>query len=138
MRRPTRQGRISLTAEHRPSARTHTEKAGNAVAEEISIDFETIAYHAGRVDRVASDVALAQSAASSMNLGGGAFGLMCAFLVLPSTIVSTAAQLALASAQGMVERSAREIRGVSSDFSTLESDITDGVTTLRAELDGLR
>lgn len=106
------------------------------MSDEIAIDFDVLDYHASRVDNVAADVALAQSAAASINLGGGAFGLMCAFLVLPTTIVSTAAQLTLASAQGMVERSAREIRGVGRDFSTLEADIVTGIDDLKSELNG--
>ena len=106
------------------------------MSDEIAIDFDVIAYHAGRVDNVAADVALAQNAAGSINLGGGAFGLMCAFLVLPTTIVSTAAQLTLASAKGMVERSAREIKGVGRDFSTLEEDIITEIDDLKSELDG--
>ena len=106
------------------------------MSDEIAIDFDVLAYHANRVENVASDVALAQNAAGSINLGGGAFGLMCAFLVLPTTIVSTAAQLTLASARGMVERSAREIKGVARDFSTLEEDIITEIDDLKSELNG--
>ena len=108
------------------------------MAEEISIDFDVLAQHATRVDQVAADVALAQNAAASINLGGGAFGLMCAFLVPPTSIVSTAAQAAMGAAKGMVERSAREIRRVGRDFTQLEDDIAADIRTIQSELDGGR
>jgi len=105
------------------------------VTDEIAIDFDVLAYHAGRVERVAADVALAQNAASSINLGGGAFGLMCAFLVLPTTIVSSAAQLTLMSAKNLVDRSAREIKAVAKDFTLLEEDIISEIDDLQSELE---
>lgn len=106
------------------------------MADEIAIDFDVIGYHANRVDQVAADVAVAQSAAASINLGGGAFGLMCSFLVAPTSLVSTAAQLTLNAAHGMVERSAREIRAVGRDFAVLEQDIIAEIDDLQSELDG--
>lgn len=106
-----------------------------AVADRISIDFDLLEQHARRVDLVASDVALAQDAASSINVGGGAFGLMCAFLVPPAALVSSLATSALASAQGMVERSARELRAVGTDFGTTEDAIVTDLAEFVKALD---
>lgn len=105
------------------------------MAERITIDFDLIEQHARRVDLVASDVALAHDAASSINVAGGAFGLMCAFLVPPAALVSTLATSALASAQGMVERSARELRGVGTDFTTTEDAIVTDLAAFDKALD---
>ena len=104
------------------------------MAERIAIDFELLSRHAARVEQVAGDVGVARSAAGSINLGGGAFGLMCNFLVLPTSVVSTMAQSALAAAEQMVQRSAREITAVGRDFTTTEESISAEIATLESEL----
>ena len=104
------------------------------MADKISIDPDRLRTHAGRVEQVAGDVGVARDAAGSINLGGGAFGLMCSFLVAPTSIVSTMAQAALASAESMVQRSAREVRGVATDFEANEDDIEQQIGRLHAEL----
>jgi uncharacterized protein YukE len=104
------------------------------MAEKITIDPDLLRTHAARVEQVAGDVAMARDAAGSINLGGGAFGLMCNFLVLPATVVSTMAQSALLSAGSMVQRSATEIRAVATDFETTEGDIEQTIAGLRSAL----
>lgn len=100
------------------------------MAELISIDPQLITAHAARVDQVASDVALARDAASSMKMGDGAFGILCAFMVPPATIVSEFAKSAIASAERLVERSTRELRGVGTDFSTYEEESVAGINSM--------
>jgi len=104
------------------------------MADEIIIDPDLMRTHAGRVEQVAGDVGMARDAAGSINLGGGAFGLMCNFLVPPVSIVSAMAQAALSSAEGMVQRSAREVRGIVKDFEATEDDIEQQIGRLQAEL----
>jgi uncharacterized protein YukE len=104
------------------------------MADEIAIDPDLLRSHAGRVEQVAGDVAMAKDAAGSINLGGGAFGLMCAFLVPPASVVSAMAQAALSSAGSMVQRSAREIRGVATDFERTEDDIEQQISRLESQL----
>jgi hypothetical protein len=105
------------------------------MAARIAIDPDIIAAHAGRVDQVAADVALAQSAASSIDFGAGAFGIMCAFLVPPATLVGAAASSTLSAAHAMVQRSATELRGIASDFSTTEEAIVTDLKTAIAALE---
>ena len=104
------------------------------MADQISVDPDLMRSHAGRVEQVAGDVGMARDAAASINLGGGAFGLMCNFLVLPTSVVSTIAQSALSSAEQMVRRSAQELRAVVKDFETNEDDIEQQISQLRSEL----
>ena len=104
------------------------------MASKIAIDTDRLAAHAARVDAVASSVDLALSAASSINLGGGAFGLMCNFLVFPTTAVSMIAVSALGSAGEMVTRSAKEVRGLASDFERNEEHIQDQISKIMADV----
>jgi hypothetical protein len=106
------------------------------MAQRIALDFDIARQHATRVDHVSSQVGSARDAAASMNMGGGAFGLMCAFLVPPATMISTAATNTIAAAEAMVERSARELRGVVTDFEGLEDRLVAEVRQLDASLDG--
>ncbi|KQQ92894.1 hypothetical protein ASF62_13935 [Leifsonia sp. Leaf325] len=108
------------------------------MSDRISIDFDRIQQHATRVGTVASDVRNAKDAAGSMNLGGGAFGLMCSFLVAPATMITGVASSMIGTAGALVERSAREIRGVGSDFSALESHITEELAPLLNAVDQVR
>lgn len=104
------------------------------MAERIAVDPDLISAHATRVDVVAGDVALAADAAGSTNMGGGAFGVLCAFLVPPAGIAASMASQAIRSAQAMLERSATELRGVSSDLAAFEDDVVQAVTTLDGQL----
>lgn len=101
----------------------------------IAIDTELLRQHAGRVEQVGRDVGVARDAAGSLDLGGGAFGLMCAFLVPPAVAVSSVAQAAIASAQRMVERSATELRGVAADFTAQEDRVEETLRSVRTRLD---
>jgi len=105
------------------------------MAERIDIDANVLGYHAGRVDQVAANVSTASAAVDSMNLGGGAFGLMCAFLVPPVLVATTAAGLAVNSTERLLQRSTRELRGAVSDFSRNEDDAVRRIENLRRSLD---
>ncbi len=97
---------------------------------QIAVDWGVLNAHAGRVRQVAADTRLACDAAASLNLGGGAFGIMCAFLVPPLSVVSSLAQHALNSAAAAVERSATEVAAMGGDFRELEDLIGRDLTTL--------
>ncbi len=106
------------------------------MSERIAIDADVIAYHARRVDNVASDIHTAVDAAQSMNMAGGAFGVMCAFLVPPAVGVAAVATEALASAERMLERSAEALRDGVSDFASHEDDVVSEISTFRQALEG--
>jgi hypothetical protein len=104
------------------------------VAESISVDFDIVSQHASRVERVAADIGVAQEAIGSVNLGGGAFGLMCSFMVPPVQIVSALASSAVGAAHDMVERSAREIRAAGKDLEAFEEYATSEFAALENEV----
>lgn len=106
------------------------------MADKIAIDSEMLSAHAGRVDAVASGVDLALSAASSINLGGGAFGLMCSFLVMPTMAVSAMAVNSISSAGEMVTRSAKEVRGMALDFERNEEHVHNQIAKILSDVNG--
>lgn len=100
----------------------------------IVIDGDIISAHAARVDRVSADIALARQAASATNMGAGAFGLVCAFLVPPATLATSMAQRAISSSEAMVRRSATEVRGVARDMEAFEDQAVATIDRLGADL----
>ncbi|WP_061965063.1 hypothetical protein [Demequina aurantiaca] len=106
------------------------------MAELIRIDPDTVSYHAGRVDVAAGRVGTAVQAAQSMNVAGGAFGLMCAFLVAPAMATTYAATSAIVSSQKLLERSARELRGAMRDVGVYEQGVIESLNRRISALDG--
>ena len=86
------------------------------MADLIAVDTETVRRHAQRAAQIAADVRLAENAAGSMNVGGGAFGVMCAFLVPPAQAVSSIAAAAITAAATMLEESEEQLRGLADDL----------------------
>jgi hypothetical protein len=106
------------------------------VGEKISVDPEVVTYHAARVEQAASDAHVAVTAAQSMNVAGGAFGLMCSFLVAPAMATTEAAKLMLVSVENLIGRSATTLRAGVGDFAGYEEHVIDTVRALRGDLDG--
>ncbi|MBN9177609.1 MAG: hypothetical protein J0I43_09620 [Microbacterium sp.] len=104
------------------------------MADRIAIDRDLIVSHAARVEQVASDIKVARDAASSTNMGGGAFGVLCSFLVAPATVAAAMAGNAISSAEGMVRRSATEVRGVATDMAAFEDAALAAIKALDANL----
>ncbi|AKV87769.1 type VII secretion target [Microbacterium sp. CFBP9023] len=106
------------------------------MAELIAVDTETVRRHAQRVGQIASDVRLAENAAGSMNVGGGAFGVMCAFLVPPAQLVSSIAIGAISAAATMLEQSEEQLKGLADDFDEGEQRQLDTISGLMASVEG--
>jgi hypothetical protein len=105
------------------------------MAGHIAVDQDLITSHAARVEVVASDIAVARDAAGSTNMGGGAFGVLCSFLVGPASLAASMAQQTIQAAEGMVRRSATELRGVGTDMAAFEDDVVQGVAALGSGLE---
>jgi hypothetical protein len=105
------------------------------MAQTITIDPDLITAHAARVDQVASDIEVARSAGGSTNMAGGAFGIMCAFLVPPASLVANIAMQAISSAEDMVKRSSTELKGVVQDFTQLEEALVADLKKIESGLD---
>jgi hypothetical protein len=106
------------------------------MAGSITIDPDVISSHAQRVEQVAADIKKALDAASGANVSGGAFGVMCAFLVPVAMLVSKEAGSAISSAESMVTRSASELKAVVDDFTKLEDALSSDLKKIQSGLEG--
>lgn len=93
------------------------------MSQQIRMDADILLQHASRVQQLASDAAEAASAIQSVNLGGGAFGVLCAWIVPPVGMVSGAVSQHISGAEGVLERTGQELRAVVADFDTFEETV---------------
>ncbi|REC98258.1 excreted virulence factor EspC (type VII ESX diderm) [Microbacterium sp. AG157] len=101
---------------------------------DIRVDVELLHQHAGLVDQLASDAAQALSAVQSVNLSGGAFGLLCSWMVPPVSSVSQAVGSAIQQGGDAIERSASQLRDAAGDFQRYEESVVDVVRSLERGL----
>lgn len=106
------------------------------MTEKVSVDPEVVDYHLARVEQAAADAHLAVTAAQSMNVAGGAFGVLCSFLVAPALVTTEAAKLTLVSVEKLISRSAKTLRAGVADFDRHETHVIGTVRGLQADLDG--
>lgn len=107
-----------------------TDSGDTVSADRIEIDSGLLRDQARAVTAAASGVDEARQAASSMNLTGGAFGVMCAFLVPPAMLLTDAASSMLTQASEMLVREAGALRGAADDFDDLERGISNELRRL--------
>ncbi|MDT0116618.1 type VII secretion target [Microbacterium sp. PRF11] len=100
----------------------------------ISVDVELLHQHAGLVSQLASDANQALSAVQSVNLSGGAFGLLCSWMVPPVSMVSQAVGSTIQQGGEVIERSATQIRAAAEDFQRYEESVIDAVRSLDRNL----
>lgn len=105
--------------------------------ERIIIDSELLDAHAKDVEAVAADVRLAVQAANQTMLSSGAFGLMCSWMIPPFLAVAGTATSVLNSAASALDRSAREIRAVGSDFDAQEQKVSAALGRLASGVDAV-
>jgi hypothetical protein len=86
------------------------------------------------MQQLASDAAEAASALQSVNLGGGAFGVLCAWIVPPVSLVSSAVAQHISAAEGVLERTGEEMRSAVTDFETYEQAVTQATETIESGL----
>lgn len=93
------------------------------MTDNISVDADLMLQHASRMQQLASDAAEAASAIQSVNIGGGAFGVLCAWMVPPVGIVSGAVAQHIDGAEGVLDKTGTEMRAVVSDFDGYEEAV---------------
>ena len=103
--------------------------------ERIVIDSALLDAHAKDVEAVAADVRLAVQAAHQTMLSAGAFGLMCSWMIPPFLMTAGTASGLLDTAASALDRSAREIRAVGSDFDGQEQRVSATMSRLGIGLD---
>lgn len=100
----------------------------------IAMDGDLLRYQATQVETIASDVAEAVSAARSLNLGGGAFGVLCSFLVPPAQLVSSAAAQLLQESEALLQRTGTQLRGAAKDVEDREADLAAQLRAIQGRL----
>jgi hypothetical protein len=101
----------------------------------IAIDAEALRQHATAMRQVAADVQEAVEAARGIDLAGGAFGIMCSFLVPPAQAASTAAISGITSSKGMLDRTADEVVDVADETDAAEADRVRTFQSVQKALD---
>lgn len=101
---------------------------------DIRVDVELMHQHAGLVDQLASDASQALAALQSINLSGGAFGLLCSWMVPPVGIVSQVMGSAVQAEGETIQRTAQQLRDAASDFQTYEDSVVDIIRGLERGL----
>ncbi|ACQ79137.1 conserved hypothetical protein [Beutenbergia cavernae DSM 12333] len=94
------------------------------MSESFHIDDDVLRAHARKVDMVADDVAEAGSAATSVDLDGGAFGLLCAFL--PPIVSESEASTgdAVGAAARLLADTATRVTEMARDYAAMDDDLS--------------
>lgn len=100
------------------------------VADRIAISPSGLTTHARQVEQLAADVSVALDAVRGINLGGGAFGVMCAWMVPPALITSTIVINHIEQAQDVLQRTSDELVGAAQDFAKTEDGILAALKVL--------
>lgn len=95
----------------------------------ISLDFDTLVQHAARVEQISADIGEASQAISSINLTGGAFGVLCNFLIAPAQIVTTVAGSLVRDCEHLMQRTGTQLRKTATEAGEREQEL---VSQLRA------
>ncbi len=88
---------------------------------DYEVDIPRLRAHARAVEEHAARVALARDAAVT-TVDGEAFGVMCAFLALPSGMVCGTAALGLAALASELSRTAELVRSMAGNYQSVEDE----------------
>lgn len=100
----------------------------------IALDFDLLNYQASRLDQIAEGIGEAASAARSMDVGDGAFGVACNFLVPAARIATVAAARMIHECDQLVQRAGAELRKVASDAEEREWEFSQAFRALAGEI----
>lgn len=96
----------------------------------IAWDFDLLGEQARKVMQIGDDIGEAASAARALNISGGAFGVLCSFLVPPAEAITQAAARMIDVSEGLMERTGTQLRGLAVDGEQFETDVADAVRAL--------
>jgi hypothetical protein len=98
----------------------------------IALDFDILSTQASKVDQIGDDIGLAVSAVRSIDLSGGAFGVMCSFLVAPAQLVTAVAGTMIADCEALLGRTGAQLRNAVSDAQEREREIAQALKAIEA------
>lgn len=104
------------------------------MSERIQIDFDQMHHHLSRVGTVSEGVHLAADATQGINVGDGAFGVLCSFLAFPTELASAAAQEVINEAGQLIDRAGEELAAAREDFASLEQDLSTQIRSMGSGL----
>ncbi|WP_433674824.1 hypothetical protein [Microbacterium gorillae] len=107
------------------------------VADRIAISPSVLSAHAEQVEQLATDVTVALDAVRGINLGGGAFGVMCAWMVPPALAASTLVISHIEQAQRVLHHTSEQLVGMADDFRAVEDNTTATVDQLLKNVESL-
>lgn len=99
----------------------------------VKVEPAVLRAHAAKVADISDGVASAKSASAATDLGGGAFGILCSFMVPPLSAVKTVADLAIDAAAGAVEKTVGDLKAVADSYEgadAVNSQTINQITTL--------
>jgi len=100
----------------------------------IARDVDLLRHQASKVEQIGDDIAEAASAARFLDLSGGAFGVLCSFLVPPAEAITAVAARMIDASEALMERTGTQLRGLADDGERFEQDVSDSVKALGSEL----
>ena len=100
------------------------------MSDELTVSGDVLRQHSARVDQVAGEVATAQAAADTTELGNGAFGLLCSFLPLFIAQTDSAAREAIASVHDALDAVVSELGSMATSFEATDQDVEATMMTV--------
>lgn len=100
----------------------------------IALDFDILHTQASKVEQLGSDIGEASRAVQPMNLAGGAFGVLCNFLVLPAQVATSVAGTMIRDCEGVMQRAGSQLRKVTADAMEMEQAHIDLIRSIERDL----
>ena len=101
----------------------------------FDVEVADLTRHAGSVDEIRGRVAEAQSAGAGVDLHGGAFGLMCGFLIGSVQDEDQAAVGALSGMVSALQSTATDLRAMAEDYRRSDEAAATRMAQLMKEMD---
>ncbi|MFG6402573.1 MULTISPECIES: hypothetical protein [unclassified Microbacterium] len=102
----------------------------------IDLDCGGLRDHAGRIDNIARSLDDPIGAVQYVTLGADAYGIMCGFAGLPTTLMGAGAGAALLATRGVLERAAELVRLAADEFEQQEQEYCTQLKELENTIDG--
>ena len=103
---------------------------------ELKVEPSVLRSHAAKVAEISDGVASAKSASGATNLAGGAFGIMCSFMVPPLSAVKGVADLVIDSAAGAIEETVGDLKDVADSYEDTDVANSKALNDITALLGG--
>lgn len=101
----------------------------------FEVDTEVLRRHGTRVGQVAGDLVTAQSAAGSVDLHGGAFGVLCSFLPGIVSGVDNAAREAITAMREAADGMVTELGAMARSIDEADQRVEERMRTIARVLD---